>query len=292
MTNRQWFAMLLVAVISLTYCEALLATVPVPIVGDYTDDGLVNAADYTKYRNVRSGIGGTTLPNDASPGIVGEDDYLHWKLNYQETALVAGAGSGPSILAIPQPYSPILGGVEWEVFVTQLNEAYVGSLAVELPIHFTAVLSLAGDGGDNTNGSAQSTWYYNETASGSGTLLWNVTEPANADNHNQNPGSNPFTDTVTEGLNIDTVGKRLFAALGSTVGMTDALPGTPGKQVRLLHAFTSGASGTMHWTNAAIAENGILYTGITDSVPVPEPASAILVGLTLVLMGLRRGRRN
>jgi hypothetical protein len=56
-----------------------------PLFGDYNEDGTVNAADYTVYRNRKAGIGGTTLPNDAGEEGVTIDDYDYWKAHYGET---------------------------------------------------------------------------------------------------------------------------------------------------------------------------------------------------------------
>jgi hypothetical protein len=45
--------------------------------GDYNDDGVVNAGDYTRWRD---NLGATvTLPNDSTPGMVTSDDYNVWK---------------------------------------------------------------------------------------------------------------------------------------------------------------------------------------------------------------------
>jgi hypothetical protein len=73
--------------------------------GDYNDDGEVNAADYTVYRNCLGGIGGGVGPcmaNDPTPESVDYSDYLYWKAHYGETA-----GSGSSVTAgnIPEPAS-------------------------------------------------------------------------------------------------------------------------------------------------------------------------------------------
>lgn len=172
----------------------------------------------------------------------------------------------PSITAKPT-YSAANGGIMWEVQVTQDGN---NSLALELPIvlqgftgSFTTFLNNAA-GGDKTNGAANSTWYYNETAAGSGTVIWNTTgNPTNAANETQNTGNNPFTGTITEGLQIDTAGKRLFAALGSSINLPDADAVAAGKQVATLHILTS--DGQLSWTNAIVAENGTNNT-ITGKV--------------------------
>jgi hypothetical protein len=86
---------------------------PPGLLGDYNDDGLVDAADYTVYRNRASGIGGTTLPaisEGATPGTVTIEDYQVWKDHYGE---VLGLGSGGSIESenVPEPTTLILASI-------------------------------------------------------------------------------------------------------------------------------------------------------------------------------------
>jgi hypothetical protein len=68
--------------------------------GDYNQNGVVDAADYTLWRkNLGSG---TALPNDDTPG-VGPDDYTRWKTHFGQTA-----GSGAAAIAdaaVPEPCS-------------------------------------------------------------------------------------------------------------------------------------------------------------------------------------------
>lgn len=79
----------------------LLAGVP----GDYNGDGFVNAADYTVYRNRKSGIGGTTLINEAvTPGEVTIEDFNYWKANYGNP-LGTGAGKSLSTASVPESAS-------------------------------------------------------------------------------------------------------------------------------------------------------------------------------------------
>jgi hypothetical protein len=64
------------------------------LAGDYNDDGIVNAADYTVWRdNLNSSV---TLPNDTTPGSVTQADYNTWASNY-------GAGSASTSVTIPEP---------------------------------------------------------------------------------------------------------------------------------------------------------------------------------------------
>ncbi|MEX2169272.1 MAG: hypothetical protein WD851_08175 [Pirellulales bacterium] len=72
--------------------EAL--TPPDELVGDYNNDGSVNAADYAVWRDNNGGT--AVLPNDATPGTVDLSDYNTWRANFGNTA---GSGSA----AVPEP---------------------------------------------------------------------------------------------------------------------------------------------------------------------------------------------
>ena len=73
----------------------------VGLAGDYNDDGFVDAADYTVWRN---NLGGTALPfnETASLGTVDEADYQAWKDNFGATS---GSGSAAGNPAVPEPSS-------------------------------------------------------------------------------------------------------------------------------------------------------------------------------------------
>jgi hypothetical protein len=94
----------------------LIAPPPVGLPGDYNDDDVVDAADYTVWRdNLGSnfGLNGNGDEAGASSGLVDEADFEFWKLNFGDTA---GAGSGSSgaidaLNAVPEPTS-------WMVAVT------------------------------------------------------------------------------------------------------------------------------------------------------------------------------
>jgi hypothetical protein len=75
------------------------------VLGDYNEDGTVNAADYTVWRN---NLGAAiALPNEgASIGVVDQDDYGFWKLHFGEFA--PGSG-GASVAAVPEPAAALLG---------------------------------------------------------------------------------------------------------------------------------------------------------------------------------------
>jgi hypothetical protein len=101
---------------------ALAATA---VKGDYNFDGIVNAADYTVYRNYRAGIGGTTLDSlveSETPGHVTIEDYNFWKSRYGSTD---GSGSSVSLThgnVAPEPCSILLiavGGLSALPFVSR-----------------------------------------------------------------------------------------------------------------------------------------------------------------------------
>jgi len=82
---------------------ALFAQAPV-LPGDYNQNGVVDAADYTVWRDNLGGL--TALPNDDTPG-VGPDDYTRWKNNFgQSSGTGSGAGATGSTAAnasVPEP---------------------------------------------------------------------------------------------------------------------------------------------------------------------------------------------
>ncbi len=49
--------------------------------GDYNNDGIANAADYTTWRN-NLGAPAGTLPNDTDGGVIGQSQYNTWKANF------------------------------------------------------------------------------------------------------------------------------------------------------------------------------------------------------------------
>jgi hypothetical protein len=77
--------------------------VPPALPGDYNDDGMVDAADYTVWRdNLNTSA---ELPNDETPGEVTEGDYTVWKTHFGESL---GSGSLVSGVAVPEPATAVL----------------------------------------------------------------------------------------------------------------------------------------------------------------------------------------
>lgn len=79
--------------------------------GDFNSDGVVDAADYTAYRDNVGNISG--LPNDDGLGVVGDLHYDLWEANYGTVAsliTVVTAGLPPVSVSIPEPTSALLLG--------------------------------------------------------------------------------------------------------------------------------------------------------------------------------------
>ena len=83
-----------------------LQTHSVPdLIGDYNQNGIVDAADYTTWRNNVDAPAGT-LPNDADGGAIGQAQYATWTANFGAASPGAGSGSAAvSNSAVPEPAS-------------------------------------------------------------------------------------------------------------------------------------------------------------------------------------------
>lgn len=67
--------------------------------GDYNDNGVVDAADYTVWRN-----GGPLINEEVSPNVVDIADYLFWKERYGATTPGgSGAASAALVNSVPEP---------------------------------------------------------------------------------------------------------------------------------------------------------------------------------------------
>lgn len=72
--------------------------------GDYNQNGAVDAADYTVWRD-KVGAAAGTLPNDTAGGVIGAAQYNLWKVSFGVAGVGAGSGAqGPATAtAIPEP---------------------------------------------------------------------------------------------------------------------------------------------------------------------------------------------
>ncbi|TWT35690.1 hypothetical protein KOR34_05840 [Posidoniimonas corsicana] len=73
--------------------------------GDYNEDGVVDAADYTVWRdNVGAPAG--TLANDPVGGVIGDAQYNAWRTNYGAVAAIPAAAA-----AVPEPTAVVTASV-------------------------------------------------------------------------------------------------------------------------------------------------------------------------------------
>jgi hypothetical protein len=84
------------------YIDGVL-TVVAGLPGDYNEDGLVDAADYTVWRDHLGSV--TMLPNDDTLG-VDQDDYTRWQSSYRQVDghVIAAASN----VAAPEPTALML----------------------------------------------------------------------------------------------------------------------------------------------------------------------------------------
>ena len=81
-----------------------LASVSTALPGDYNQDGTVNAADYSVWRNSLGQTGSGLAADGNGDTRVDEEDYTVWKLHFGETF-----GSGAGSNGVPAAPSPIPG---------------------------------------------------------------------------------------------------------------------------------------------------------------------------------------
>jgi len=75
------------------------------LAGDYNDDGVVDAADYTVWRDNLGALAGT-LPNDVDGDVIGQPQYNTWVANFGSTTEVGS--SSLSNLPVPEPATAML----------------------------------------------------------------------------------------------------------------------------------------------------------------------------------------
>jgi autotransporter-associated beta strand protein len=74
------------------------------IEGDYNNDGMVNLADYTVWRD-NLGAAAGTLPNDPHNGVIGSEQYETWKANFGQSLDQLSTASTTSV---PEPSAFVL----------------------------------------------------------------------------------------------------------------------------------------------------------------------------------------
>ena len=90
------------------FLTSALAESLLPLPGDYNDNGIVDAADYTVWRNNLGSdfdLSGNGNEDGTSAGVVDQADYETWKANFGERSNV---GSGSAAASAPEPTSLLL----------------------------------------------------------------------------------------------------------------------------------------------------------------------------------------
>jgi hypothetical protein len=76
--------------------------------GDYNGNGIIDAADYTAWRDAVT-AGSSSLLNDPTPGTVDESDFAYWRNHFGESV---GSGSGSATAHfVPEPTSLVTSGI-------------------------------------------------------------------------------------------------------------------------------------------------------------------------------------
>ena len=79
----------------------ILEVISAGVIGDYNGDGIVDAADYTVWRDHFGGNGSLLLNRDpANTGSISESDYDAWKSHF---GMSSGGGAGVGTTAVPEP---------------------------------------------------------------------------------------------------------------------------------------------------------------------------------------------
>jgi DNA-binding beta-propeller fold protein YncE len=77
--------------------------VPTQLVGDFSNNGVVDAADYVVWRKAPPNA---TLPNDDTPGVVDASDYADWRANFGKSGAATAASLGAN--SVPEPAGVML----------------------------------------------------------------------------------------------------------------------------------------------------------------------------------------
>ncbi len=86
-----------------TEATAFVVVPTAHLIGDFNNDGVVDAADYVVWRKASPTA---TLPNDDTPGVVDASDYADWRANFGKSALASGAALGDA--PVPEPAGVLL----------------------------------------------------------------------------------------------------------------------------------------------------------------------------------------
>jgi hypothetical protein len=77
--------------------------VPTPVIGDFNNDGIVDAADYVVWRKASPT---EMLPNDDTPGAVDASDFDDWRANFGMSGRAGSAALDAN--TVPEPAGVLL----------------------------------------------------------------------------------------------------------------------------------------------------------------------------------------
>jgi hypothetical protein len=85
------------------------------LLGDFNEDAVVDAADYTLWRNSAGSTGADLAadvagPNGMPDGVVDELDYRYWRANFGLT-LPAGSAARAALSTVPEPSCGAVGAI-------------------------------------------------------------------------------------------------------------------------------------------------------------------------------------
>ena len=93
--------------VTLSGTVSYVGVAPGGVDGDYNQDGTVNAADYTVWRNHLGQVFDLPNRNPANIGAISQADYAFWKANFGDTS-GSGGGSIAGTAGVPEPNAIIL----------------------------------------------------------------------------------------------------------------------------------------------------------------------------------------
>ena len=93
--------------VTLSGTVSYVGVAPGGVDGDYNQDGTVNAADYTVWRNHLGQVFDLPNRNPANMGAISQADYAFWKSNFGDTS-GSGGGSIAGTASVPEPNAIIL----------------------------------------------------------------------------------------------------------------------------------------------------------------------------------------
>jgi hypothetical protein len=112
---------------------------------DYNNDGFVDAADYTIWRNT---VGSTTMldadgtgPSGVPDGVIDLLDYQYWKDHFGETVPGSGSGAVSGDLTVPEPNAVWL--LLFGVAMLVAGGRRAGSRRLRQAVHHRQIVSVA-----------------------------------------------------------------------------------------------------------------------------------------------------